>query len=240
MKVEVLFPELCNIFGDIWNAKYLEMCSKDIKVSYTRILEEPLFVKEDVDMVYVGSMPYKHQEVIVKKLSKYKDRLLQLIEKGKVVLFTGDAIEIVGKYIIDARSGKKVKGLGLFDVYFERNFFKRYNYFFLGDYQDIKMVGSVSTFSRMYGSDKNSFIKVIKGLGRGDNNSIEGINYKNFYATYLIGPMLLLNPDFMKMLLLKMGYKGDLYLKDDIYNAYKYRLNELLDDNVKIFPDDHG
>ncbi len=240
MVVEVLFPELCNIFGDIWNAKYLKMCCDDIKIHYTSITEEPLFVKEDVDMIYLGAMPYKHQEIIVKKLKKHKKRLLELIEKEKVVLFTGDAIEIVGKYILDTEDNKKHEGLGLFDVYFKRTFLKRYNYFFLGKYKNIDMVGSVSTFSRMYGDSSNSFINVKKGLGMADNDSVEGINYKNFYATYLIGPLLILNPDFTKLILKKIGANDKLCFEDDIYNAYKHRLNELLDDNVKIFMGDHG
>lgn len=239
MKIEVLYPELCNVFADVWNVKYLGMCCSKIEIHYTKINEEPLFVKKDVDMIYVPSMPYVHQEIIVNKLSKYKKRLKELIEKEKIVLFTGDATEIIGNYIYDVSTDKKTNGIGLFDVYFERNFNKRINYFFLGNYDNMKIVGSASTFSMMYGDNTNKFIEVVKGLGMGNDNTNEGICYKNFYATKLIGPFLLLNPDFTKMILHKLGYDGNLCFEKDIYDAYEKRLLELEGD-VKIFPDDHG
>ena len=35
-KVELLFPELCNIYGESYNIEYLKRCSKDIDVIYTK------------------------------------------------------------------------------------------------------------------------------------------------------------------------------------------------------------
>ena len=32
MKVEILFSEVCNLFGDSWNAKYLEKCLEKEKI----------------------------------------------------------------------------------------------------------------------------------------------------------------------------------------------------------------
>ena len=29
MKIEILFPEFCNLFGDMYNMKYLKMCIPD-------------------------------------------------------------------------------------------------------------------------------------------------------------------------------------------------------------------
>ena len=236
MKIEVLFPELCNIYAEIDNIKYLEKCNKKIKVHYTNITEELLFIKEDVDMIYLGSMPHIHQDIILKKLKPHVKRLKELIEKDKIVLFTGDAIELVGNYIIDVDTNKKTECLKLFDVHFERNFFGKYNFFYLGKYEDIKMVGSIETFSKMEGENEYPFIETIKSL----YETPEGINYKNFYATYLIGPMLLLNPLFTKKILKKLGLKEDLYLEEDIMNAYEKRLKQLEDDNCKIVMDEHG
>lgn len=240
MKIEVLYPKFCNFYGDPYNIKYLSRCSDDIKVYYTDINEKPKFINGKIDMIYLGAMSHVHQELIIDNLKPYKKQIMDFIEKGKIFLVTSDAIEIIGKYILDVNTNKKIEGLGLFDVYFERNLLKRKNYFFLGDYKNIKMVGSVSTFSTMYGDDTKSFIKIIKGLGMGNNNTVEGINYKNFYATYLIGPLLILNPKFTKLLLKKMGYTGKLCYEKDIMAAYKHRLNELLDDNARVIMSDHG
>ena len=236
MKVEVLFPELCNIYAEIDNIKYLEKCSENIKITYTSINEEPLFTKEDVDMLYLGSMPHIHQDIILKKLKPHTKRIKELIEKNKIVLFTGDAIELVGDYIQDEDTNKKTECLKLFDVYFERNFFGKYNFFYLGEYNNIKMVGSIETFSKMKGNNKYPFIKTIKSM----YDEPEGINYKNFYATYLIGPLLLLNPLFTKLILKKLGQKEKLYLEEDIINAYEKRLKQLESDDCKIIMDEHG
>lgn len=240
MKIEVLYPKFCNFYGEPYNIKYLAKCSDKIKVYYTDIDEEPRFVSKDIDMVYVGAMSHVHQELIISKLKPYKDRIKELIEKNKIFLFTGDAIELVGNYILDLNTNQKIDGLGLFDVYFERNLLKRRNYFFLGDYKKLKMVGSVSTFSTMYGDDSKPFIKIVKGLGMGNNNCVEGINYKNFYATYLIGPILVLNPKFTKLILKKMGYTGKLCFEKDIMAAYEHRLKELSSDNARVVMSDHG
>ena len=32
MKIEVLFPEVCNLFGDISNIKYLKKCIPDAQI----------------------------------------------------------------------------------------------------------------------------------------------------------------------------------------------------------------
>ena len=44
-KVELLFPELCNIYGESYNIEYLKRCSKDIDVIYTnhKEVEAPIW-----------------------------------------------------------------------------------------------------------------------------------------------------------------------------------------------------
>ena len=48
-KVELLFPELCNIYGESYNIEYLKRCSKDIDVIYTNHKEVPAFVSGGTD-----------------------------------------------------------------------------------------------------------------------------------------------------------------------------------------------
>ena len=44
MKIEVLFPELCNLNGDISNIKYLQKCMPEAEIIETAIEEKPAFV----------------------------------------------------------------------------------------------------------------------------------------------------------------------------------------------------
>ena len=89
----------------------------------------------------------------------------------------------------------------------------------------MKIVGFKSQFSNSINNDL-PFIKVEKGFGFKDNNSIEGVHYKNFFGTYLIGPLLILNPDFTEYLLkqLMVNYKMAYY--QDLKKAYLVRLQE--------------
>ena len=99
MKIEVLYPEICCLFGDKANARYLQACMPEAEFVYTNLAEEPAFVKEDVAMIYIASMSEASQELMIEVLSAYKERLAQLIESGCVILATGNAFEIFGKSI---------------------------------------------------------------------------------------------------------------------------------------------
>ena len=101
-KVELLFPELCNIYGESYNVEYLRRCSDEIEVINTNHMDTPAFVNEDVDMIYLGCTTERKQEQIIGILSQYRDRIIELIDKGVIFLATGNAVEIFGNYIEDA------------------------------------------------------------------------------------------------------------------------------------------
>ena len=59
------------------------------------------------------------------------------------------------------------------------------------------------------------------------NSMFEGINKNNFFGTYLIGPLLILNPQFVKKLLNKLEiFNTNLAFEEEVLNAYEQRLNE--------------
>lgn len=187
MKIEILFPEFCNLYGDISNIKYLKKCLSNQKVKYieTSFDMEPSFVTQDINFIYLGPMTENRQEKVIKKLMPYKKRIEELIEKNTVFLFTGNALEILGKYI-ENEDGIKIEALGIFDVYAKRNMMHRHNSLFIGEYNNIKIVGFKSQFTMMYGNNTdNYFLKVEKGIGINKESKLEGINKNNFFGTYL-------------------------------------------------------
>lgn len=226
--IEILFPEFCNLYGDISNMKYLKKCIPEANFIETNFGEEPTFVKNDVDLIYMGPMTEKMQEKVIKKLIPYKQKIQELIEKNVVFLITGNAIEIFEKYI-ENENGSKIEALGIFDIYAKRNMMKRHNSNFIGKYEDIEIVGFKSQFTQSYGNnEENYFSKVEKGIGLNPESTLEGLQKNNFIATYLIGPILILNPEFTKKILQKMGIeKPKIALEKDIKNAYEQRLKEL-------------
>lgn len=229
MKIEILFPEFCNLYGDISNIKYLKKCLSNQKVKYieTSFDMEPSFVTQDINFIYLGPMTENRQEKVIKKLMPHKKRIEELIEKNTVFLFTGNALEILGKYI-ENEDGIKIEALGIFDVYAKRNMMHRHNSLFIGEYNNIKIVGFKSQFTMMYGNNTdNYFLKVEKGIGINKESKLEGINKNNFFGTYLTGPILILNPLFTKKILQIMGVdKPKLYLEKDLKAAYEERLRD--------------
>ena len=160
MKVEILFPEFCNLFGDMFNMKYLKMCLPNAEFIETALDERPRFVDEDINLIYLGPMTEKTQEKVIARLGKYKDRIEELIEKDVVFLFTGNAIEVFGKYI-ENEDGSKIEGVGIFDVYSKRDMMHRHNSYFIGKYEDIEVVGFKSQFTMLYGDNSaNYFLDV--------------------------------------------------------------------------------
>lgn len=227
-KIEILFPEICNLFGDSFNIKYLKECLRAEKFIETSLTDDPLFVKEDVDMIYMGSMSESAQRLVVEKLKPYIGRIKELIKKGTVFLVTGNALEVFGKYIEDINSKEKEECLGIFDTYAKRNLNKRYNTLFLGSFEKMKIMGSKTTFSFSYGDNsKNYAFKVIRGCGINKESKLEGIRENNFFGTYLIGPILIVNPDFTKYLFKLIGMKNpELKFEKEMKECYKIRLAE--------------
>lgn len=234
MKIEVLYSELCNLNGDLANMKYLQQCLPTSQFMYTSILDEPKFIKEKVDLIYLGPMSEPTQEVVLKKLELYKNKIKELIENGTTFLIVGNALDLFGNYIIE--DNKKIECLKIFDFYAERHMNDRHNSLCLGKFQKINIVGFRSQFTQIYGDNsENYFVKVERGIGINKDSLYEGIHYKNFYGTYLLGPLLILNPLFTKHLLRNLGVKNPkLKFEKESMDAYKQRLKEFKDPNKKV------
>lgn len=226
--VEILFPEFCNLYGDISNMKYLKKCIPEANFIETSYSAEPAFISKEVNLIYIGPMTEKMQEKVINKLKPYKEKIQELIEKNVVFLITGNAIEIFGKYI-ENEDESKIEALDIFNIYAKRNMLKRHNSNFVGKYEDIELVGFKSQFTFAYGdNEQNYFAKVEKGIGLNPESTLEGIQKNNFIATYLIGPILILNPKFTKKILEKMGIENiNIAFEEDVQKAYEQRLKEL-------------
>lgn len=234
MKIEVLFPEVCNLYGDLQNINYLKKCLPEAEFINTSLGEEPAFATEKIEFIYLGPMTEKTQEKVIQKLLPYKSRIEELIESDTVFLFTGNAMEVLGKYI-ENEDGTKIDAIGIFDVYAKRDMFHRYFGAVLGKLSDIDIVGFKATFSFTYGENENNyFIKVDKGIGINKQSKLEGIRKNNFIGTYLIGPILITNPLFTKNLIKLMGKTNPkLAFEEEILDAYQERLLEFKSDKIK-------
>ena len=234
--IEVIYPEFQNIYAELYNIEYLKKCNKNIKIIYTHYNDEPYFVNNDVDMIYMGSMPDSKIEPTIKKLTPYKDRIKAMIDNNTLFLITGNALEIFGEKVID---DKKINDLNIFKYTAIKDMNKKYSSWYLGKYRSLNIIGHKSQFSILQNVE-NGFITTIKGCTTDMHNSNEGIHHKKFYGTYLLGPILILNPKFTKLILKELGLKDALAFEKDIVKAYQLRLKELEKPNARIEMGTHG
>ena len=220
--IEILFEEICNLYGDQGNVNYLEQNFDNIiKTSY---IDEPYFVKNEVKMIYLGPMSEKNKIKVLNKLKPYKNRIKELIDNNTVFLFTGNAFEILGK-TIKTNDNEVIEGLNLLDIETTENQENRYNSLYLGKFNDIEIVGYKSQSSNSIINEKPLFETI-----REENNSKnEGLRKNNFFGTNLLGPILILNPDFTKYIF-KLLNKDDILYEVELIDAYNKRLEEYKSD----------
>ncbi len=228
MKIEVLYPEICNLFGELMNPEYLARCS-GAELTYTSLKETPKFVSEDVALVTMGYTTERGEEAVRDAFRPYLDALKKRTDEGGATLFTGNIIEVFGQYIEDD-GGNRIPMLGLFPIHSDRHLMKRYNSLYLGKCGDIAIVGFKSQFGHSYGDVGEGLFTTTRGPGLNPDVKPEGIRINNLMATYLIGPLTVLNPPFAKYLLTLMGVeKPALLFEDAAMDAYTTRIEEFSD-----------
>ena len=227
LKVEVLFPEICNLFGNMYNIKYLEKSIDDIQITYTALTDTPKFTEDEVDLIYMAPMTESSQEMVIEKLKPYTDKIKELIEQNKVFLMIGNALEVFGQYI-ENEDGSKIEGLGITNLYAKRDMMNRFNSLFLGKIDEIQIVGFKSQFAMSYGDNSNNYLfEATKGPGINEKSKFEGVRINNFMGTYVLGPILVLNPNFTKYLLKILGLENvKLAYEEEALNCYDIRLKE--------------
>lgn len=194
-----LYYDLLNLYGESGNVKALKFALESqgihTTINFVTIGDELDF--DSYDFIYIGSCTEKNQKLALKHLLKYKNEIKKAIENGTFFLSTGNSLELFGKYIID-KQNKKTKTLDIFNFYtkeesfrmvdealFKSNFIKPYILGFQNQSSVIK-------------DNENAMFEVIKGIGSYPNSKSEGVHKNNFYGTYLIGPILVRNPEFLK------------------------------------------
>ena len=235
MVIEILFNEVCNLAGDGQNVTYLQATLPDAKFIFTKLIDEPYFIDNTPDLIYIGSMSESVQRRVIDKLMPHKVRLQELIDKNIPILATGNAGEIFCRQIDYITEKITVDALGIFEIDVKTNLFDRYNGKVLGQFEDIAIVGFRSQFSFLYGDNtQNYFVKCNRGIGINRNSNLEGLRKNNLIVTQLLGPILPLNPLFCEYLIGLTGTHADAAYKESAMCAYKQRLKEFSDPKVKF------
>ncbi|MBR3266327.1 MAG: hypothetical protein IKI61_10290 [Erysipelotrichaceae bacterium] len=209
-----LYPELMNLYGDYGNltiiANRIKKHGIEVRIDKREIQDPIIF--EDYDFVYMGSGTEKNQLVALNDLRKYELYLKEYINDNNVVLFTGNAMELLGNSIDDELA------LGIVD-FNTRITDKRYTGDVIVYNETLKeTVGFINKSSLIEGGEKFKLFDYVFKDNNLSDNSYEGYRYKNLFGTHIIGPVLVKNPYFADEIL-------KLLLKDQyVDNADKYEM----------------
>ena len=232
IKIAHLYYDLMNLYGENGNVRALKRFieRQDIKcdIHFLTIGDKIDFSLYDI--YYMGQGTEKSEFLVLDDLMKYRDDIKKAIDKGKHFIITGNSIELFGTSIVNTLK-ENIKALGVFPYYTVQ--------------ENIRIVGSVVSKTRLikdkiigfqnrcgviYGIDKPLF-RVLEGTGSIPNNAKEGYLYKNFYATYLLGPFYVRNPYFTNyviksvMKIKNKKYKLKMINRTTEIRAYREYLN---------------
>lgn len=233
--IEVLFPEYGNQAGENGNVMYLRACLPHATFVETSHGDVPYFANARPDLIVMCGMTERQQETVIERLRPYRDRLAQLVDEGVHMLFTGNAPEVLARAIEDAR-GTRVEGLGIIDAVVRRDMASRYLSVEVGSFTPapgadaIEVVGFKIQFTQVEGDNTEScFLRNSVGWGLNEQSSLEGFRVGNLIATWIIGPLLPLNPPFTAWLIGEVAGEGavDLAFEPEVRVAYEKRAREL-------------
>lgn len=240
IKILYLYYDLMNLYGESGNIRVLmrHLNDQGIEVSIDKksICDDLAF--DDYDFIYCGSGTESKQKIALNHLMKYKDKFRKVVESEKVILFTGNSFEMLGRYIISG-SGNKYECLNINAFEVQQTTFNRITGDVFAKFFKIEspVVGFINKCSEIKGI-KNSLFSILIGPGNNKNESLEGFRYKNTFGTHITGPILVKNPEFLKYIikLICMDMKNFDYKELNYYNeemAYNNTLKQL-DNRMKI------
>lgn len=228
MKIEILYPDIANLFGEIGHVEFITGLFDNSQIIRTHITEKPKFLDEDIDLVYMGPMAEKYQLQIIEKWLPLKNEIKNKIESGTHFLFIGNAMEVLYEYIEDD-NGNKTYGLGIFPYCAKQQMMDRINSIYHGKYKDLEVVGFKTQFTfahKIKSKEVDYLFENIKGYGMDKEAKGEGIHYKNFMGTYIIGPLLIMNPDFTLEFMKNFVKNPRLEFYDEMKEAFDIRVKE--------------
>ncbi len=207
-----LYPDCMSLYGEYANVavlrRHLEAAGVSVTVETALFEDTPDF--EHADFIYMGAGTERTQKAVLSALLPHKDALKAAIGWGAVVLFTGNAMELLGASITQEESGKVWPCLGFADfTTVETGYRTPEDVVAEAELWEGDVVGFMNKCSSTRGV-KTPLFRVEVGyegntgdpdLELDDGDDGEGYVDGNVFATHLTGPVLVKNPDFVDFLI---------------------------------------
>ena len=228
--IEALYGEYSNLYGDRGNLLYLtdqlRRAGVEHQMVQTHLHDTPAFAADGADILYIGPCTESQQEAELAALRPYRDALEKRIGDGKTLtLATGNAFELFGRSI-EKEDGSTVEALGFWDTTARRFSRLRYNELCMGTWNELTVVGFKNQLSHSYGAVDTPFLQMELGSGLNPESRQDGFACGGFLATYLLGPLLALNPALTAALLHRLVPEADFTPPPFAQEAYEARVAE--------------
>lgn len=234
IRILYLYHDLMTLYGDNGNIRVLERYLKDQgeDVTIDRRSVGQILDISSYDFIYCGCGMERSRNAALKHLISYKEDMKKAFSEGKVILFTGNAWQMLGNSIKTAE-GDKLEGLGLFDFDVTEQSEKRYVGDVLGHVKGFEeiFVGFINRCSRV-DNLTDPYMTIDKVIGN-IPDKYDGIYQNNLFGVSLNGPLLVKNPHFARMIvsLLVKDYKPIDY--ENERRGYQTTISELSSDMEK-------
>ena len=211
IRIVHLYYDLLNLYGDSGNVKALEYHLKSSGTDFETV-RHSLGDKIDLsscDIACIGSGTEHSLMLALDDIMKYKDEIADFKARGGYILSTGNSLELFGKGI---KNGKKEKSaLGIFNytsVYGKRVV------------KDVRIKTELVEDEIIGFENHSGRLDVEKDI----------ITEDNFIMTYIIGPILVRNPQLNDMIIKRIlekhpddidKYSPDHSLEQKAYDVFK-------------------
>lgn len=199
IKLLHLYDDVMNLYGEYANVAVLARClcgmGHTVTVDTLSLYEEKNV--DGYDFYYMGAGTERKQKLVLPQLLRYRAPLRAAFDSGKVMLFTGNAFELLGARVTDA-AGTAFDALGFapFETV-ESN--RRITGDVLARCEMLSdtLVGFMNKCSKTTGVESPLFA-LDMGFGNEAQRGSEGFIANNCFGTHLSCPILVKNPHFLR------------------------------------------
>jgi len=207
IKILHLYHDIMNLYGEYGNVCLLEkeLKNRGCNVSITKkTVTDSEIDFTDFDFIYCGAGTESSRNFCIEHLRKFSHSIESAFNADKVMLFTGNSYEMLGK-TLTTMDGNTRDGIGIFDFeVVEANKRITGDVTFTTEFIQNTMVGFINKCSKVQGIKTPLFTLNLKP--EAIDGFAEGMREKNFFGTQVIGPVLVKNPELCK-------YMADVIIK---------------------------
>ena len=194
LKIAHLYGDLMNTYGDNGNILMMKYVAEKLgaRVTIDIVSLKDRFDPDYYDLAFFGGGQDYEQVLIADDLPSKRDDVNTYIQNDKVMLAICGGFQLLGQYYIQA-NGVRIEGIGVMGHYT----LNQENNRFIGDIKiyneefDETYYGFENHQGRTFLSDDEKPLgKIVYGCGNNNEDSTEGVHYKNVYGSYFHGPIL--------------------------------------------------